>query len=80
MLAGWFCRTDRNGEGKPMFPYATLNTSDFSKLEYAREALRLEGFEQLQIADQIWRSADGRVDATIKQRFSDSRFYIVFFA
>ena len=65
-----------------MFAYAVLNTSDFSKQGYAEQALLDEGFTTGSTTNVygLWRSRDGLVDAVIKERFRDGRFYIVFFA
>lgn len=55
-----------------------LNIVDFSKVEDAEQFLRDEGFT-LDAECGHWRSADGKADAVIKERFRDGRFYIVLF-
>lgn len=69
-----------NREDQPMTDTKTLNTLDFSQERFAVQALRDEGFVLMSDNINVWRSADGIIDAVIKQRFRDGRFYIVLFA
>ena len=58
----------------------TLNTKSFPDHADAIHALFMEGFAQVDGVTGLYRSADGIIDAVIKQRFRDGRFYIVLFA
>lgn len=58
--------------------YDILKHTDFSKQEYVEETLRSYGFTCNDAG--VWTSQDGLVDATVKQCFSDARFYVVLFA
>lgn len=58
----------------------TLNTKSFPDRVDAIHALFMEGFEPVDGVADLYRSADGIIDATIKRRFRDGRFYIVLFA
>lgn len=52
---------------------------DFASHGVADRALCDAGFS-LQSGFGIWRSDDGKVDAVIKRRYLNGRFYIVLFA
>jgi hypothetical protein len=56
-----------------------INQMDFASVFDAARTLRAAGFRHNGGVYGIWWSEDGKTSAVIKQRFRDSRYYVVFF-
>jgi hypothetical protein len=56
-----------------------VNEMVFYDMFDAANTLRLCGFRDSNGVCGLWRSEDGKVDAVIKERFRDNRYYVVFF-
>jgi hypothetical protein len=56
-----------------------VNEMVFRDVFEAASTLRHIGFRADGDVGGLWRSEDGCVDAVIKERFRDNRYYVVFF-